>query len=96
MKLTFDQMLVIWNLKGKVRQAHQLVVQTEWKKVRIRADEGHLMFIRYDKNGPLSVTVYVDNELEFYQDDKIGSWEEPETTRKEVLNFLNTWIKERL
>ena len=88
----FNKMLSFWTLQGILRNIDYGVNAKSWKRIKIKLDHEHTMFIQYSELGPSSATLYLDNHDTFFMEDRIGITK-PEPLEK-VMKKIKYWMKD--
>ncbi len=92
--MKFNEMLTYWNLKGVLEDASSHNPHAGFKKIKVRLNPDHVVFIRYNKDGPWGASVYFDNDRDFKLIERIGVTED--ATPPQIVDCLTMWIKDLL
>ena len=92
--MNFNEMLTFWSLKGILKQVDPGAA-SGWKgkkKVKVRLDNQHSMFVKYNDNGPINATLYFDNGAKFRHVDRVGV--SKPVRQERVIDVIESWIKD--
>jgi len=90
--MTFEERLVFWKLQGKVKSSNPGNQHKSMSKVGIKLTSKYSLYVRYNKHGPLSASIYYDDGIQFNLEDRIGV---AKTVNMEMVDdTIQMWLKD--